>query len=94
MDISPFELCLSAGRWAGKGDVFEDPWIEPGTADLQQRLLVSVLAERRRATAAADCPQSPIYISISTQRIYIYIYTKNTRIFKPHPDLFSDFQFI
>jgi len=37
-----------------KGDVFEDPWIEPGTADLQQRYLEAVLKERRRAAIAED----------------------------------------
>jgi len=42
------------GSWSSKGDVFEDPWIEPGTADLQQRLLIATMSERRRATVAAD----------------------------------------
>jgi hypothetical protein len=40
--------------WPSKGDIIEDPWIEAGTADLQQRLLVTILTERRRAAAAAE----------------------------------------
>lgn len=37
-----------------KGDIFEDPWIEPGTADLQQRYLETFLRERKRAAIAED----------------------------------------
>lgn len=51
-----------SGAWPQKGDVLEDPWIEPSNSELQQRLLNSMLSERRRAIAAQDRPMpSSIY---------------------------------
>jgi len=45
------------GCWPGRNDTLMDPWAEPNPADMQQRLLLAVLAERRRA--CADRPSSP-----------------------------------
>lgn len=44
---------------AGSGDAVDDPWTDPSTADLQQRLLVVLMQEERRRRLAATTGLAP-----------------------------------